>query len=606
MSDFKTLSHYLSMRTYIFLAMVLAVVAPMAIMLNNRESKAFERELVKVEQAHLIIAMNLASSLQRFATDAGNAFDFIVTGSHNRIDPDRAQQLLSPYGIYAMAKVDVQSSPLQTVFGDSGSFPPVGELLSTIDETPYSKSSFSAVHIVDAQPTMFLLHRSADGALYIGAMATTYIQEQQQSITFGELGHAMIVDHTGRVLGHPKAEWTNIAKDASALDVVQKMLARGQGVTQFYSPPLDADMISGYTFVPATGWGVMVPQPIEELHAAARVESHELLQTLLAIFVIALFVSWLLSGIIVRPLKQISRTVEQVQSGDPTARVPEFSRSAPDELKSLRQLLNDVMDNWQENLSLLERSLKASNEATEHKAQAISILSHEMRTPLNGVVGAADLLVNTDLNEKQLKYSKIIKTSAITLLDHVNNVLEVSTLESGRRKASSSPIDVRQLLQDIINENQTQADNTGIALTMHVDKNVPEQIVSDQKLLRNIAANLVSNAVKFTSSGQVDVTLEKSGLRNLTLSVKDSGTGIGPGDISRIFEPFAVIDSSFNRRQCGTGLGLSIVKLSVDAIGGSIDAQSTQDVGSTFKVQIPFEHASLDHSEDRSRTPLMA
>ncbi|GAA6180958.1 hypothetical protein NBRC116594_23960 [Shimia sp. NS0008-38b] len=575
------------MRTFIFLALVFVVLAPMALVVQNRERVAFERELAKVEQAHLIIAQNLASSMQRFATDLTTTFEFLSRSEIDIQNTSALSDLLSVYGVYAVAELDEQSTVIRGIVGSPNSVPSsaiVRQLQATAVAT---EANLSGVYQVGGQPTMYVYQKTASGSLLIGTMDTSYVRTQQKQIAFGDRGHAMVVDQNGRVLGHPKQQWTDISKDASGLEVVQRMVSRQTGVMQFFSPPLQADMIAGYTFVPATGWGVMVPQPISELHDAAMVEVKELIWTLAFLFVLASAVAWVLSGLIVRPLKKISQTVQDVQSGNISARVPDLGKGAPLELASLRLLLNGVMDEWSQNRDMLESSLEAAKAANTHKAHAISVLSHEMRTPLNGVLGGADLLKGSNLDRKQLRYLDMIITSAHSLLDHVNDVLEIGRLGAKHNSPTSSQIDIRAMFTETRKKYARKSEAKGVRFSQTVSENVPRLIVADFAKVRNIIANLTSNAVKFTDQGYVDVTAKMSALDRLSLTVKDTGCGIPIEDLGRIFEPFSMVDASFNRQQSGTGLGLSIVKLSVESMGGTVEVQSTDGVGSTFRVEVP-------------------
>jgi HAMP domain-containing protein len=167
-----------------------------------------------------------------------------------------------------------------------------------------------------------------DGELMIGSLDPAFIRQVQRSITFGERGHSMIVDATGRVVAHPNAEWEASSKDASKLSVVQKMMRGETGVTQFYSPPMAADMIAGHTTVPGVGWGVMVPQPMSELAARAReVRNATIIVSAIGI-VIASVIAWLLARFLAAPIVAVARATSAVATGSYDIRPSAHCRGA--------------------------------------------------------------------------------------------------------------------------------------------------------------------------------------------------------------------------------------------------------------------------------------
>jgi len=581
-----------SMRTYVFCAMVIVVLVPLGFKLHNREKAAFERELVKVEQGHLIIADNLASTLERYANDIRHTFDFIAANPDTRWDGAALEALLSSFNIRFVVVLGPDNQVRQSVFTTDMALPPDEVINDLRARARTTATLMTGIIRVDDRPLMFLARHIGQDQLVLGAFDTSFLVDQQQEIAFGEKGHAMIVDQNGLVIAHPKPEWTAASQDASRLSVVQMMLAGKTGVMQFFSPPLQADMIAGYTSVPSTGWGVMVPQPISELEDAARVEAGELLRLFIVLFLATTAASWVLSGVITRPLEKVSETVQKVRQGDADARVPTLPRWSPAELGALGQLLNGLLDSMAENRAMLERSLQSARQANDAKSRAISVLSHEMRTPLNGVIGALDMIERTPLDETQKKYAGIIGTSAQTLLGHVNDVLEVSRLDSASITIELSQFDLGDLLRDIVSETLPTADRNGDRIILALAPDMPSLIESDRRKMRNVVANLVGNAAKFTTDGTITVSAAMSGPDMVEIAVKDTGKGIGEADLKRVFEPFTVLDANYGRKQEGTGLGLSIVAQTTEALGGKVSVDSTLGRGSTFTVCLPIKVAT--------------
>ncbi|MCH2165401.1 MAG: response regulator, partial [Marinovum sp.] len=551
---------------------------------------------------HLVIAQNLSSTLQRYAADAIATFDYVVNDPRGQADPLALQTLLNTFDFRYVALLDLSTDQMKPLFAAGFGALDADTSLRVLKEARPGPTQMSGVVQVQGEPFLILSQMTDATTLAYGIMDTDFLIEQQKAIAFGERGHAMIVDHLGRVLAHPNAQWTQTSKDASGLEVVQRMINGQTGVMQFFSPPLQADMIAGYTSVPRTGWGVMVPQPIAELRQAASVEASQVTQLLALSFLIATLASWGLSGLLTKPIESLSQVVTAVRDGDLTARARKFPRWTPHELDLLRELLNGLLQNWSDNNKMLEGSLKAAKTANARKSEALSVLSHEMRTPLNGIVGTIELFRNTDLTEDQAKYVRILDGSAKTLLGHVNNILEVSRLDAQTVEIEISQFDLHELLEEIVNENLSQAQGAGIGIMISVDEAGASTLESDRNMVRAIASNLISNAVKFTSSGHVKIRAKVTANDMLELSVSDTGPGIDPADLDQIFEPFTVINASYGRTTEGTGLGLRIAALAAEALGSKIEVKSTLGSGSEFRAKLPILRTRTTTSVARNNT----
>jgi signal transduction histidine kinase/CheY-like chemotaxis protein len=233
---------------------------------------------------------------------------------------------------------------------------------------------------------------------------------------------------------------------------------------------------------------------------------------------------------------------------------------------------------------------KEAEDAARAKSSFLAMMSHEIRTPLNGVLGVADILAGTKLSEAQQEYVNLIRTSGNTLLALINDILDFSKIESGHLDLESMPIGLRPFLKETLALQVHAAQAKGVALESSVQDAVPEFIMGDACRLRQILINLVGNALKFTKSGsvRVDVEMENSEADpSIVFRVRDTGMGIAPDILPRLFKPFAQADSSTTRQYGGTGLGLSICRLLVELMGGAIKAESVPGQGSTFAFSIP-------------------
>jgi signal transduction histidine kinase len=304
------------------------------------------------------------------------------------------------------------------------------------------------------------------------------------------------------------------------------------------------------------------------------------------------------------PLRDLIDAARRIASGDLRNRAPIAGR---DEVADLSTAFNEMAANLEHSQQDLLRALEAAKESSRIKSEFMANISHEIRTPMNGIIGMTELAFETSLTAEQRNYLSMARQSAESLMALLNEILDFSKIEAGKLTLESVAFDPRRMVQEACQAFEVEASCKGIHLLADFQPDLPHRLIGDPHRLSQVLRNLLSNALKFTPSGEVRVLSEfGSGGQEQTvlrIRVRDTGIGIPADRQSRIFEAFTQADGSITRQYGGTGLGLAICTQLVAKMGGSISVQSAPGEGSEFWFSVPLEQIPAHSTLERAAKP---
>lgn len=354
-------------------------------------------------------------------------------------------------------------------------------------------------------------------------------------------------------------------------------------------------------------------------YASLEGRKKDVITKAVAISAMSLFFSLLISlafqNSIILSFGKLKNAIHRISQGKFDTRIEDISKDEigllENDINSMTSVLMEIQEDMhdkiessstqlQKSLEEIENKNRELNIATEKTMDALRIktdfmanMSHEIRTPMNGIIGFANLLLRSNLTKEQVEHTQTIKTSTTNLLAIINDILDFSKLETGRFLIEPADINLREVIEDVINYMATSAHEKGLEFILMFYSDVPENIIADPIRIRQVASNIIANAIKFTKQGQVIVRVmledEDGESCDIKISVQDTGIGLSLKDQRKLFAAFSQADTTTTREFGGAGIGLVISKKIAEQMKGTIGMESKLAIGSTFWLQFPCQ-----------------
>jgi len=490
-------------------------------------------------------------------------------------------------------RVDVKDRIFETALANDGTITWIG-----IDENVNSDSEFSVV--ITAASALYEFNRDTLERMPVALLMVNFdpadLYQHFSQVNLSESGYLVVVDSRGRFVYHPDLTRIGTAASDTLRDHIRDL--EPAPLNTLNVDTIDGqDMVINTAYSDTSGWSVISLVPLASIAARTNEIWNSTLFVLGASFLVMGAAGFIYNQQVVTPIRAVIHRFQRIEHNpeQPLQRLPPRGQ---DEIGQLIQWFNLFMDHLESRhqaqaererlIADLQTANRRAEESTRLKSEFLATMSHELRTPLNAIIGYSQLQVAGmagQLSPDQHQLQERVLINAQHLLGLINEVLDLSKIESGRLELIERPFDVRALASEIVQQNSVLAEDKGLAFRAEIDEQLPEQLIGDSGRIKQIIINLISNAIKFTDQGEVSLHMRVLSDEQWSICVRDTGIGIPSHAQQTIFDEFRQAEQGYHRG--GTGLGLAIVRKLALEMNGSIRLQSASGQGSVFTVTLP-------------------
>jgi two-component system, NarL family, sensor histidine kinase BarA len=445
-------------------------------------------------------------------------------------------------------------------------------------------------------------NRAGELRYALSIQSSLYQQRNARQEQGSLYGSTVVIDQDGTILEHPIPERVgrNISQETDPAKRLQKVLknalAGAQDFSHLYGFEKDnVESVVGYTAIqnpisknPEDKWVILAVASIDNALYGLEEIKQVMLNLILGLLAANLLATLYLSRDLARPLEKLEDYALNVQGRGGAERIPSSFKIR--EFNHLAIALNTMVDRLTAWAEQVESAWKEAQAANQLKSEFLANTSHELRTPLNAIIGCIRLVKDgcCDDEEEEREFLQRADDAAIHLLKIINEILDLSKIEAGTLTVVTEPLDMRSLLQEVVDMQMVQLDQKGLQLHW-VPPAEPMPVQADPAKLKQVVLNVVSNAIKFTDVGSIAIKMEiPSGTNTIILSVRDTGCGVPPEQQQKLFRPFVMADGTRTRKHGGTGLGLAISRKLMELMDGTINLYSPgTGKGTTVEIAMP-------------------